>query len=497
MSANSAALDFHGVAPWKSRRQIMAIWDRRAALVPVKRSQEGMAGPGRGSVGCEGTLQLLGRVLVPRDPRGIVLLCGFVGCAAFGLLALLTPPGDPIGWAYLGTAVIGYLFLQTRGVSTFLWLLIAAGGVAVALAGNASGWVETGLGILLAAVALVGPPAEFRGLADDQKATPGHVDRSLPEASSNGDSRTDLETSRKLEDSSTRISRKVEDSPTGTSTNAEVSDGPNGDRLHHDHVQLDDQPNRAAPVRGAHVAIRAMGHLSVEAYGLDLTKRLNEQPRLEFLFSYLLARTTSGGDVGVDRAGLADEVAPGFPASAQRDRLRKQLYALRKALGSELRGLVRINSSHVRLDLEHVEFDVAMLSELSKRVSRRAALIDTEVADEIRRRLDDTAGGEFLASFSELEQQVTEGHGTALHAVEAARAEIVGWRSDLVHALAEYHQAAGRPQASIAYLNAALAQAPQREDLARLLVAAYLQTGQTARADQARREYDLAIGETR
>jgi predicted Zn-dependent protease len=81
--------------------------------------------------------------------------------------------------------------------------------------------------------------------------------------------------------------------------------------------------------------------------------------------------------------------------------------------------------------------------------------------------------------------------------VESARAEIASWRSDLVHALAEYHQAAGRPQASIAYLESALTQSPHRQDLARLLVAAYLQTGQTARADQARREYDLAIGETR
>jgi DNA-binding SARP family transcriptional activator len=494
MSANSAALEFHGVAPWKSRRQIMAIWDRRAALVPVKRSQEGMASPGRGSVGCEGTLQLLGRLLVPRDPRGIVLLCGFVGCAAFGLLALLTPPGDPIGWAYLGTALVGYLFIQTRGVPTFLWLLIAAGGATVAVAGNASGWVETGLGILLAAVALVSPPAEFRGLAEGQKATPGHIERSMPEASPTGRSEVKVETSRKLEDSPTRTSRTVEDSSVRLSTNAEVGIAASGDR--NDHVQVDDQPNRAAAADATQMAIRAMGHLRLEAYGRDLTKRLNEQPRLEFLFSYLLARTTSGGDVGVDRAGLADEVAPGLPASAQRDRLRKQLYALREALGSELRGLVQINSSHVRLDLEHVEFDVAMLRELSKRVSRRAALIDTELVDEVRRRLDDTAGGEFLASFSELEQQVTEGHGTALNAVEEARAEIVGWRSDLVHALAEYHQAAGRPQASIAYLNAALALAPQRQDLARLLVAAYLQTGQTARADQARREYDLVIGET-
>jgi Bacterial transcriptional activator domain len=478
--------EIHDAASWKSRAETMGIWDRQAAPRHVQRSLEGMAGPGRGSVGCEGTLQLLGRLLVPRDPRGIVLLCGFVACAAFGLLALLSPPGDPIGWAYLGVAVVGYFFIQARGLTTFLWLLVAAGGAAVALAGNTSGWVETGLGILLAAVALSPLPPEFRESAPRKPAISEPAQRSLPKPSSNGASEAKLETS-----------TKVEDSPTRTSTNVEVGAATDGDRPDNDDISVDELPNPAAKLQAARAAIRAMGRLRLEVNGRDLTKRLIEQPRLEFLFSYLLARTTGGGDSGVDRAGLADEVAPGLPAGSQRDRLRKQLYALREALGPELRGLVQINSSHVRLDLQDVEFDVTGLLELNRLVSRRHSLIDTELADEIRRRLDDTAGGEFLSGFSELEQQVTEGHGTALQVVEEARAAIAGWRSDLVRVLADYHEAAGRPQASIAYLQAALAECPQRQDLARLLVAAYLQTGQTARADQARREYDLTQGEMR
>ena len=68
---------------------------------------------------------------------------------------------------------------------------------------------------------------------------------------------------------------------------------------------------------------------------------------------------------------------------------------------------------------------------------------------------------------------------------------VAGWRADVVHSLAEYYQAAGRPQASIAYLQTALAESPQREDLARLLIAAFVQTGQTTNADQIRRDYHL------
>ncbi|HEX2682008.1 MAG TPA: tetratricopeptide repeat protein, partial [Candidatus Dormibacteraeota bacterium] len=64
-------------------------------------------------------------------------------------------------------------------------------------------------------------------------------------------------------------------------------------------------------------------------------------------------------------------------------------------------------------------------------------------------------------------------------------------------ALARYLEAIGRPQGSIAYLRSALSQSPDREDLARLLLTAYMQTGQTARAEELRLEYELSRGETK
>jgi hypothetical protein len=103
-----------------------------------------------GGLGSRGeTPRVLDTLLIPTDPRGIILLCGFVVAAVFGAMALLNPPGDPIGLVYIVVAVLGYFFIQTRGLTTFLWLLVAAGGAAVALAGNllvgsswhlASGW---------------------------------------------------------------------------------------------------------------------------------------------------------------------------------------------------------------------------------------------------------------------------------------------------------------------------------------------------------------------
>jgi DNA-binding SARP family transcriptional activator len=233
-----------------------------------------------------------------------------------------------------------------------------------------------------------------------------------------------------------------------------------------------------------------MGRLRIEVNGRDLTSRLNEQPRLEFLFSYLLARAIRGADAPIDRPALADEVAPGISTASQLDRLRKQISALKSTLGPEGKDLLQVNSTHVRLDLSGVDIDILQLEQMARLIGRRKALIDPDLADQIRALLEETAG-EFLAGFAELEQQVTGGRGTASQIVDEARGAIFGWRADLVQALAVYNEAAGYPQASIAHLKSALDQSPQRQDLARLLVAAYLQTGQTARASEARLEYDL------
>ena len=92
---------------------------------------------------------------IPTDPRGIVLGCGFAGTFAVGLVALLD--GDPLGWAYLAASLTGYVFLQTRLMPCFLWLLVAAGGCWGAASGAPGGWVEAGFGLVLAAVALVRP----------------------------------------------------------------------------------------------------------------------------------------------------------------------------------------------------------------------------------------------------------------------------------------------------------------------------------------------------
>ncbi len=428
-------------------------------------------GPREEGLGRQGTLRLLDWLLVPSDPRGIVLLCGYLASAAFGLVALVNPPGDPIGFAYVAVAVVGYFYIQTRGLTTFLWLLVAAGGAAAWLAGGPAGWIEFVIGLGLAVVALTPLPDEERSRPSPAVQT---SITAVTSSSRNGGGRG-------LSLDTFDSSRKVEDSPVRSSAEAEV--GGNGAAQDNADVQL-------AQVRSP-LAIKGIGRLRLLVNERDVTARLNEQPRLEFLFSYLLARAASGGDASVDRPALAEEVAPAFPASSQRDRLRKQLYALQGTLGSQLKGLLDVSPNRIRLELDGVDTDFGRLSEMCRVVTRRRSLIDDPLAEQIRNLLDDTGGGEFLSGFSELEHQVTEGRSSALEVVEAARELIAGQRADLARALAEHYEASGHPQASIAYLRAALVSCPGRQDLARLLVAAYMRTGQTALADEARLEFDL------
>jgi DNA-binding SARP family transcriptional activator/uncharacterized membrane protein YtjA (UPF0391 family) len=433
-----SSAEVSGLAAWISSSQSMGIDDLQAGPRRLHlRSKMGPRPLVEGLGRRRSRSQLLDALLVPRDARGIVLACGFVAVAALGVSAVVL--GDPIGYGYLAGAAVGYFFLQTRLVPTVLWLLVSFGGVAGATAGNDSEWVVFGLGLLLAVVSLL-PPAE----------PGGH------------------EGSRKLEPPTTNdeFAARLDAAPAADSSR---------------NLEL----RRSRPV-----AIRTMGRLRVQVNGLDVSARLHEQPRLALLFSYLLARTIRGSHAPADRSTLAEEVAPGIPARNQRDRLRKQLYALQTALGSELKGLLVVSPTHVSMDLSGIDLDVYALEKMSGRIGGRHALIDADLASHIRRLLEDTAGGEFLSGFSELEHQVTGGESAA-EVVQEARSTIAGWRADLVRALAEYQDAAGQPQASIAYLRSALDQAPDRQDLARLLVAAYVQTGQTARASEIRSEYEL------
>jgi len=464
--------EIHEGQPWNFRCRKDGNYGYAARpLAPITVSNA-VEGPEEEGLVCGGRFsRLLETLGVPRDPRGIVLACGFFAAAALGIGALLVH--DPIGYGFLAAAAVGYFFLQTRLLPTMLWLSIAAYGAVGAAAGNPTDWIESGLGLLLATVALIPVPAVYR-----TQALPAGMPFQLPPAilePRNG------ETSAFPEVSPTRSSARAEvGDPVTLQTSAKVEES-NGDR------RADVGPTTGDKGR---LVIHSIGPLRLIGSSGDLAPQLEDRPVLAFLWKYLLARWVSG-DPQVARTGLSDEASPGVSEASQRERLRKQLHDLQRHLPAELAALVRSNRTHVWLDLERTESDVASLGDLSNRVRQRGFLIDSALSQEIHRTLAETDSLEFLAGFEELEHKVNQGRGTASQVVAEARMAIASQRAELIRALAEYEDALGRPGAAIPHLVSALDAQPERQDLARLLVVAYLKTGQTARASEVRRQFAL------
>jgi hypothetical protein len=395
----------------------------------------------------ERSIQLLKALGVPTDPRGIVLACGFMAAALFGLFAILTPPGDPIGWAYVGLAVVGYLFVQARIVTTGLWLLVAAGGAAVAAAGNTSGWLEAVVGVALAGISLIPPPAEYRN--------PSSQSRDL---SQNGHS-----------------SSPIEVSPIQSSTEVEVS--PSADRA-----------NGTSGTAEAHVTVRCLGRLQIEAGGREVS-RFQREPRLEFLVSYLILRQLAGGRGAGDRAAVADEIAPLITSSSQKERLRKQLHEL-IATDPVFRHLIHADRAQVWIDIDALDLDVTQLLKRAAALRARPGVIHSKEAEALQV-LMGTSNGEFLAGFSELERMVTGARGTAGQLVDQVRSQVTGARADIALALADYYSALDQPARAIPFLLDARRGGSERQDITKALAIAYLRTGDTAAATQVRREAEL------
>jgi len=441
----------------RPRHEFQGLAARRLALTPEASvgSGPGEAGPGLR----EGLLQkLLTTLGVPKDPRGIVLACGFAGAGAVGVGVLL-PPGDPIGFAYLGVAALGYFFLQTRFLPTFLWLLIAAYGALGGVGGAAGGWVECGLGLLLAAVAVIPPPVDSS--PENPYVAHGQKVESPPQ---NGQSPV-------------------------AATSATVEDSPKA--IRETSASFEESPSAGAGqvvVGQRRLAIRSIGTLQIRAAGQDMTKGLEDKPVLCFLFEYLLARWVLD-EPKVVRPALGDELSPGLPGKNQLDRLRKQLYDLQRDIDPALGALVRTDRTSVWLDLSDVDDDVTQLRGLASTVNDDQELISTQDARTIERLLNDMHGKEFLAGFEELERRVTQGRGTAGQVVADARLRLAEYRADLTCALADYQDAIGHPEQAIPHLEDALDALQGRKDLAKRLAVAYLKTGQTKRASEVRRQF--------
>ena len=238
--------------------------------------------------------------------------------------------------------------------------------------------------------------------------------------------------------------------------------------------------------------IHTMGRIEILESNEDLSRVMLSRPVLAFLWLYLLVRALLNPRDRVMRIELADELTPGLATEKQRKRLTDRLWDLQHGdLPKPLADRVVIEQDDsLRLDLTRCTLDLLRLRTLATECAGKKGLMPPDLAEEASRMLD-AAQGEFLPGWDQLENEVNGGRGTAGDLVRDLRQRAEVARVDLLGALAADHLARREPARAIQYLEQALERQPEREDLARKLRLAYVETGQTARAADIQRTYTL------
>ncbi|HUY24039.1 MAG TPA: hypothetical protein VMV09_01890, partial [Candidatus Saccharimonadales bacterium] len=156
----------------------------------------------------------------------------------------------------------------------------------------------------------------------------------------------------------------------------------------------------------------------------------------------------------------------------------------------ELAAPLRVDRERIRLDLVEVDLDVRRLQHLEQRLVP-GAFISAALALEIEAELASLGDAEFLPPMDVAEERIAAGRGTATRLLGEDRRRVNLCRGNLALALGEYWLSTSQPRRAIILLETVLGISPEREDAARLLVAALLQSGQSNRATEVRRENQL------
>jgi hypothetical protein len=278
----------------------------------------------------------------------------------------------------------------------------------------------------------------------------------------------------------------------GTREQIEVgSEAEAGDDDDIDEESEDLAPN-ATPDPG-HLTIRTFGRFQLLQAGQDYGPALMSKKVLAFIWLYLFVRRLLNSDGSVKRAGFADEYSPGLSPIRQNKRLRDRLGDMYKRdLPPLLSSRIIADRQQLHLDLSNCTIDIVRLQEVARLCVEQKGMLSPDLVAEARRMLDETEG-EVLAGWEDIEAETNGGRGGAKEYIRALREIAETARVDLMSALAANHMARQEPRKAIPLLEKALEHQPEREDLARKLVAAYMETGQHQRAAELQKDHSLEV----
>ena len=239
------------------------------------------------------------------------------------------------------------------------------------------------------------------------------------------------------------------------------------------------------------LSIAIVGRFEMEAAGADLAADLLRHKVAAFIVVYLMARTILNRKLRLTKAELGDELTPGLGPEKQRKRLTNRLVDMRSELPPELAERIVVGKDDsIAFDLARTSIDYERLLALARECAAKDGLLSPELAAEAARMLA-TSEGEVLPIWDELEQALNGARGAGGEFVRELRQRAEEARVTILGALAANHLARHEPQAAIPLLERALERQPEREDLARRLRMAYLETGQHGRAAEIQRDHAL------
>ncbi|MGH7776180.1 MAG: hypothetical protein ACREPI_03265, partial [Candidatus Dormibacterales bacterium] len=235
--------------------------------------------------------------------------------------------------------------------------------------------------------------------------------------------------------------------------------------------------------------IRTVGDLQLLWRGDDLAPGLRRHWKAGYLWLVLLVRALHSPPGLLSRAQAAEELYPRLHPASQGEGFRGRLSDLRQAF-PVLAGLIVVKGELLRLDLDGCRLDLDGLRRLRAACAGRAGILDEELLGEVEATLESSAGGGFLPGWEVLEERASATGGATGELVATLRREVQDLWGDLALALGEACLARRQVARALLPLEAACRTSPERPDLARTLVAAYLETGQTGRAADLRRRYE-------
>ncbi|MDQ2943784.1 MAG: bacterial transcriptional activator domain-containing protein [Candidatus Dormibacteraeota bacterium] len=236
------------------------------------------------------------------------------------------------------------------------------------------------------------------------------------------------------------------------------------------------------------LSVATIGQFSLSVGDDDVTNDLQQKPVASFLWLYTLARVLRNPKDAPSRPALADEVFPNLDSKQQRTRLRQRLSDMQSSLPPAISRCLISDGERVRFDLTACTVDVLRLRECATTIAAAKSAIDQKQLRNLEELADSIGDGTFLPEWEALEVKVTAGQGSASAVVETVREDVDRCRVAILVAVAQAHTARNQPALAVPYLERVNRSHPDNEPAAKALVAAYLETGQTARANQLEQE---------